>query len=104
MSRINKFKEKIISYLGENEQNGDLMSWMNAQPELDQHDILRALNSLLLENFDTKPGTDKEEVLATLDEKIQGFEESILEKNSTNLYLKWKWRKRLLTKKLSAII
>jgi hypothetical protein len=80
MSRINKFKEKIISYLGENEQNADVMSWMNAQPELDQPDILRALNSLLLENFDTKPGTDKEEVLATLDEKIQGFEESILEK------------------------
>ena len=80
MSRILKFKEKIKSYLGENNQNTDLMSWMNAQPELDQPDILRALNSLLLENFNTKPGVDREAVLAILDEKIQDFEESILDK------------------------
>ena len=80
MSRILKFKEKIISYLGENEQDADLMSWMNAQPELDRPDILRALNSLLLENFDIKPDLDREEVLAIVDEKIQEFEESILDK------------------------
>ena len=80
MSRILKFKEKIISYLGENEQDADLMSWMNAQPELDRPDILRALNALLLENFDIKPDLDREEVLAIVDEKIQEFEESILYK------------------------
>ncbi len=80
MSRILKFKEKIISYLGENEQDADLMSWMNAQPELDRPDVLRALNSLLLENFDIKPDLDREEVLAIVDEKIQEFEESILNK------------------------
>ena len=80
MSRILKFKEKIISYLGENEQDADLMSWMNAQPELDRPDILRALNALLLENFDIKPDLDREEVLAIVDEKIQEFEESILDK------------------------
>jgi hypothetical protein len=40
MSRINKFKEKIISQLGTKRQNAFLM--MNAQPELDQPDILRA--------------------------------------------------------------
>lgn len=80
MSRILKFKEKIISYLGDNERDTDLMSWMNAQPELDRPDILRALSSLLSENFDTKPGLDREEVLAILDEKIQNFEESILDK------------------------
>lgn len=80
MSRILKFKEKIISYLGDNEQDADLMSWMNAQPELDRPDILRALNALLLENFDIKPDLDREEVLAIVDEKIQEFEESILDK------------------------
>ena len=80
MSRILKFKEKIISYLGENEQDADLMSWMNAQPELDRPDILRALNALLLENFDIKPDLDREEVLGIIDEKIQEFEESILDK------------------------
>ncbi|RTZ04608.1 hypothetical protein EKL98_08645 [Flavobacterium bomense] len=79
MSRILKFKENIISYLGENEQDADLMSWMNAQPVLDRPDILRALNSLLLENFDIKPDLDREEVLAIVDEKIQEFEESILD-------------------------
>ena len=80
MSRILKFKEKIKSYIEKNEQDTDLMSWINTQPELDQPDILRALNSLLLENFYTKPGVDREEVLAILDEKIQEFEESILDK------------------------
>ena len=80
MSRILKFKEKIKSYLGENEQDADLMSWINAQPELDRPDILRALNALLLENFDIKPDLDREEVLAIVDEKIQEFEESILDK------------------------
>lgn len=79
MSRILKFKEKIKSYLKENEQDAVLMSWINTQPELDQPDILRALNSLLLENFNTKPGVDRETVLAILDEKIQDFEESILD-------------------------
>ena len=58
MSRILKFKEKVISYLGENEQDADLMSWMNAQPELDRPDILRAQNSLILKKFNTKTGVD----------------------------------------------
>nr|WP_315211936.1 hypothetical protein [uncultured Flavobacterium sp.] len=80
MSRILKFKEKIKSYLGENEQDTDLMGWINAQPELDQPDILRALTSLMIENFDIKPDLDREEVLAIVDEKIQEFEESILDK------------------------
>jgi len=80
MSRTLKFKEKILSYLEENEQDADLMSWMDAQPELDQPDILRALKSLLSENLDTKPGVDREEVLTILDEKIQEYEESILDK------------------------
>jgi hypothetical protein len=80
MSRIHKFKENIISYLGENEQDANLMSWINARPELDQPDILRALNELLLENFDTKPGLEREEVVAMVDEKIHKFEESILDK------------------------
>ena len=80
MSRILKFKEKIISYLAKNEQDTDLMSYMNAQPELDRPDILRALNALLLENFDIKPDLDREEVLAIVNEKIQEFEESILDK------------------------
>jgi hypothetical protein len=53
MSRILKFKEKIISYLGENEQDADLMSWINAQPELNQPDILRVLTSLIIENLTT---------------------------------------------------
>ena len=79
MSRILKFKEKIKSYLGENEQDDDLMGWINAQPELDQPDILRALTSLMIENFNIKPDLDREEVLATLDEKIQDLEESILD-------------------------
>jgi hypothetical protein len=39
MRRILKFKEKIKSYLGENEQDADLMGWINAQPVLDQPDI-----------------------------------------------------------------
>ena len=80
MSRILKFQEKIKSYLAKNEQDAGLMNWINAQPELDQPDILRALNALLLENCDTKPGVDKEEVVAMIEDKIQGFEESILDK------------------------
>ena len=95
MSRILKFKEKIISYLGENEQDADLMSWINAQPELDRPDILRALNALLLENFDTKPGLDREEVLATLDEKIQDFEESILDKKLHESLFKMEMEERI---------
>jgi hypothetical protein len=75
MNRILKFKEKIISYLGENEQDADLISWMNAQPELDQPDILRALTSLMIENFNIKPDLDREEVLATLDCKTNVYVE-----------------------------
>lgn len=79
MSRTLKFREKILSYLEDNEQDADLMSWINAQPELDQPDILRALTSLMTENFNIKPDLDREEVLATIDEKIQDLEESILD-------------------------
>ena len=95
MSRILKFKEKIKSYLGENEQNADLMSWMNAQPELDQPDILRALNSLLLENFDIKTDVDREEVLGIIDEKIQEFEESILDKKLHESLFKMEMEERI---------
>ena len=95
MSRILKFKEKIKSYLAENEQDADLMNWINAQPELDQPDILRALNALLLENFDIKPDLDREEVLATIDEKIQNFEESILDKKLHESLFKMEMEERI---------
>ena len=95
MSRILKFKEKIKSYLGDNEQDADLMSWINAQPELDRPDILRALNALLLENFDTKPGVDREDVLAIINEKIQEFEESILDKKLHESLFKMEMEERI---------
>ena len=95
MSSILKFKEKIISYLGENEQDADLMSWKNAQPVLDRPDILRALNSLLLENLDIKPDLDREEVLAIVDEKIQEFEESILDKKLHESLFKMEMEERI---------
>lgn len=95
MNRILKFKEKIISYLGEIEQDADLMSWMNAQPELDRPDILRALNALLLENFDIKPDLDREEVLAIVDEKILEFEESILDKKLHESLFKMEMEERI---------
>ena len=95
MSRILKFKEKIKSYLGENEQDADLMGWINAQPELDRPDILRALNALLLENFDTKPGVDREDVLAIINEKIQEFEESILDKKLHESLFKMEMEERI---------
>ncbi len=79
MSRIHKFKEKIIVYIENSEEDADLMSWINDQPELDQPDILRALNALLLENCDIKPGVAKEELILTIEDKIQEFEESILD-------------------------
>lgn len=56
------------------------MGWINAQPELDQPSILRARTSLMIENSNVKPDLNREEVLATIDQKIQEFEESILEK------------------------
>ncbi len=95
MSRILKFKEKIKSYLGENEQDADLMSWINAQPELDQPDILRALTSLMIENFNIKPGLDQKEVLATLDEKIQDLEESILDNKLHESLFKMEMEERI---------
>ena len=95
MSRILKFKEKIKSYLGENEQDADLMGWINAQPELDQPDILRALTSLMIENFNIKPDLDQEEVLATIDEKIQNFEESILDKKLHESLFKMEMEERI---------
>ena len=65
------------------------MSWINTQLELDQPDILRALGSLIIENFGIITNLDQEEVLATLDEKIQELEDSpYLTRNSTNLYLR----------------
>lgn len=95
MSRILKFKEKIKSYLAENEQDADLMGWINAQPELDQPDILRALTSLMIENFNIKPDLDQEEVLATIDEKIQNFEESILDKKLHESLFKMEMEERI---------
>jgi hypothetical protein len=95
MSRILKFKEKIKSYLGENEQDADLMGWINAQPELDQPDILRALTSLMIENFNIKPDLDQEEVLATIDEKIQNFEESILDNKLHESLFKMEMEERI---------
>ena len=95
MSRILKFKEKIKSYLGENEQDADLMGWINAQPELDQPDILRALTSLMIENFNIKPGLDQKEVLATLDEKIQDLEESILDNKLHESLFKMEMEERI---------
>lgn len=95
MSRILKFKEKIISYLGENGQDADLMSWINAQPKLDQPDILRALTSLIIENFNIKPGLDRKEVLATLDEKIQDLEESILDNKLHESLFKMEMEERI---------
>jgi hypothetical protein len=95
MSRILKFKEKIKSYLAENEQDADLMGWINAQPELDQPDILRALTSLMIENFNIKPDLDQEEVLATIDEKIQNFEESILDNKLHESLFKMEMEERI---------
>ena len=95
MSRILKFKGKIKSYLGENEQDTDLMGWINAQPELDQPDILRALTSLMIENFNIKPDLDQEEVLATIDEKIQNFEESILDNKLHESLFKMEMEERI---------
>jgi hypothetical protein len=68
---------------------------MNAQPELDQPDILRALNSLLLENFDIKTDVDREEVLGIIDEKIQEFEESILDKKLHKSLFKMEMEERI---------
>jgi len=71
------------------------MSWINAQPELDQPDILRALNALLLENFNIKPDVDREEVLGIIDEKIQEFEESILDKKLKESLFKMEMEERI---------
>lgn len=95
MSRILKFKEKIKSYLGENEQDADLMGWINTQPELDRPDILRALTSLITENFNIKPGLDQKEVLATIDEKIQDLEESILDNKLHESLFKMEMEERI---------
>jgi hypothetical protein len=95
MSRILKFKENIKSYLGENEQDADLMGWINAQPVLDQPDILRALTSLMIENFNIKPDLDREEVLATIDEKIQDLEESILDNKLHESLFKMEMEERI---------
>jgi hypothetical protein len=67
-----------MSFLEGNEPEGNLFGWIETQPELDQPDILRELKFVLDENFDTKPGLDRNKMMAILDEKIQTFEEAIL--------------------------
>lgn len=80
MNRVLEFKEKIISYLEEHGPESDLFKWLDSQPELDQPDIFRALKIIFAENFELKKGLNWDEVSAKIDDKIETFEQEILDR------------------------
>lgn len=80
MNRNNSYREKLLYFLDRDEEQEDMLDWIDDLPELDQPDVLRLLASLLKERTEKTGEKEWIEMSNQLAENIDKYEEEILDK------------------------
>jgi len=80
MDKTALYREQLLSFLYKEEEQEAMLDWIEDLPELDQPDVLRLLTSLLQERGENTGEKEWIEMSNQLAEKIDDFEEEILDK------------------------